>query len=107
MTLCVLSSAVHLKSLQSVESALKRKVQEGLVEQRAIFHRRSAEGSLRWVLCEFPTPASAQECGMSLGEYEDFIFKACKLDILIPLPRGRIFPHRRTKSYHGSRRMAE
>lgn len=83
--LCTVRAPFNLKSLHSVGSALKRKVQEGLVEQRAIFHRRSAEGSLRWVLCEFPTPASAQECGMSLGEYEDFIFKACKLDTHDPV----------------------
>jgi aminopeptidase len=31
-------------------------------------------------LCQYPTQASAQEAGMSLEEYRDFVFKACNLD---------------------------
>ena len=34
----------------------------------------------RWVLCEFPTPALAQEAGMSLGELEEFSFGAVLID---------------------------
>lgn len=44
-----------------------------------IFSRRAAEGSLRRTLCQYPTQASAQEAGMSLEEYERFIFDACHL----------------------------
>ncbi|MFC1698147.1 aminopeptidase, partial [Nanoarchaeota archaeon] len=33
-----------------------------------------------WALCEFPTNALAQEAGMSLNEYEDFVYGACLLD---------------------------
>jgi aminopeptidase len=35
---------------------------------------------LKWVGCQFPTPALAQEAGMSLAEFEDFLFGACLLD---------------------------
>jgi aminopeptidase len=34
----------------------------------------------RWVLCEYPTPAIAQEAGMSLAELEDFSFGAVSVD---------------------------
>jgi len=34
----------------------------------------------RWVLFDFPTRAFAQEAGMSIFEYEDFVFKAIDLD---------------------------
>jgi aminopeptidase len=35
---------------------------------------------LKWVGCQFPTPALAQDAGMSLAEFEDFLFGACLLD---------------------------
>ena len=41
--------------------------------------RRDFEGSLRWVVTIYPTKALAQEAGMSLITYEDFIYKALKL----------------------------
>ncbi len=38
--------------------------------------RRAAEGSMKWVGTLFPTEGSAQEAGMSLEEYEDFVYGA-------------------------------
>jgi aminopeptidase len=35
---------------------------------------------LRWVGCQYPTPALAQEAGMSADEFADFLFGACLLD---------------------------
>lgn len=46
----------------------------------ALFSRRAAEGALRWVSTQFPTPAAAQSAGMSLRAYEDFVYGACLLD---------------------------
>ncbi len=37
-------------------------------------------GNMRWVLCNYPTPALAQEAEMSLDEYEDFVFGATNID---------------------------
>ncbi len=34
----------------------------------------------RWVLCNFPTNALAQEADMSLSEYEDFLYGATNID---------------------------
>ncbi len=33
-----------------------------------------------WVGCQFPTPALAQEAGLSTAEFEDFLYGACLLD---------------------------
>jgi aminopeptidase len=33
-----------------------------------------------WVMCFYPTPALAQDAGMSLADFEDFLFGACLLD---------------------------
>jgi aminopeptidase len=35
---------------------------------------------LRWVGCQYPTPSLAQEAGLSLQEFEDFLYGACLLD---------------------------
>jgi aminopeptidase len=35
---------------------------------------------LRWVGCQYPTPALAQDAGMSLDAFTDFLFGACLLD---------------------------
>lgn len=43
------------------------------------YFERTADRRLRRNLCQYPTDASAQEAGMSLSEYETFVFGACKL----------------------------
>ncbi len=42
--------------------------------------RRAAEGTMKWVGTMFPTEGSAQEAGMSLEEYEDFVYGATFAD---------------------------
>src|SRR5690606_15186446 len=42
--------------------------------------QRSAAGQMRWVGALFPTEALAQEAGMSLEEYEDFVYAATFAD---------------------------
>ena len=44
------------------------------------YFTRTADGSLRRSLCQYPTQASAQEAGMELDDYRDFVYAACKLD---------------------------
>lgn len=41
---------------------------------------RSAKGEMDWVVTLCPTAAGAQEAGMGILEYEDFVFKAAHLD---------------------------
>lgn len=36
--------------------------------------------NVRWVLCDYPTPALAQEAEMSLTAYEDFLYGATNID---------------------------
>ena len=38
--------------------------------------RRGAEGAFKWVTTLYPTDAYAQDAGMSLKDYEDFVFNA-------------------------------
>ncbi len=49
------------------------------------FMHRSAAGQVRWVACQFPTHSYAQDAVMSLPDYEDFVFGACRLDKKDPI----------------------
>jgi aminopeptidase len=42
--------------------------------------QRIAKGEIPWVGCQYPTPALAQEAGMSLSVFEDFLYGAVLLD---------------------------
>jgi aminopeptidase len=41
---------------------------------------RVVTNDLKWVGCNYPCPALAQDAGMSVGDYEDFLYGACLLD---------------------------
>ncbi len=43
------------------------------------YFRRTATRDLKRSLCQFPTDAAAQNAGMSLEEYEEFVYGACHL----------------------------
>lgn len=43
------------------------------------YFERTADRRLRRSLCQWPTDAAAQEAGMNLSDYENFVFGACKL----------------------------
>ena len=43
------------------------------------YFRRTANRDLKRNLCQYPTQAAAQEAGMSLERYEQFVYSACRL----------------------------
>ncbi|MEA3439907.1 MAG: aminopeptidase [Chloroflexota bacterium] len=47
--------------------------------------KRAAEGSLRWVITNYPCAAFAQEADMSLEEYQDFVYSATFSDLDDPI----------------------
>ncbi len=55
---------------------LRQKATAPLLEQ---YFKRTATRALKRNLCQYPTQASAQEAGMSLADYEQFVFNACRL----------------------------
>ncbi|PLS77813.1 MAG: aminopeptidase [Chloroflexi bacterium] len=55
-----------------------RKVLQGQASQ--VIRDRINDEAFPWVTCVYPTPALAQDAGMTLSRYEDFVFGACLLD---------------------------
>lgn len=66
-----------LSQVSGERQSLRRNGRMPVIET---FDRRELAGELRWALTLFPTNALAQDAGMSLREYEDFVYTACKVD---------------------------
>jgi aminopeptidase len=54
---------------------------------------RKAVGELKNCLTQYPTSGSAQEAGMSLADYEEFVFRACFADRPDPIAAWRELSH--------------
>ncbi len=66
-----------LNAVDPKKQQIRGLARSGLMET---YMRRSAEGSFRWTLTNYPCLAYAQEADMSLRDYEDFVYKATFTD---------------------------
>lgn len=65
------------QNIHPEKSKIRKESQKHILKT---YFERTATRDLKRNLCQFPTIANAQEAGMSLEEYEAFIFNACKLN---------------------------
>ncbi|MDX2136168.1 MAG: aminopeptidase [Saprospiraceae bacterium] len=69
----------NLRESASADPERARIRQEALAPLNRDYFERTADRRLKRNLCQFPTDAAAQEAGMSLSEYEQFVYGACGL----------------------------
>jgi aminopeptidase len=67
----------ELSGIDPARQGLRRRATTALSEMHM---RRTADGSMQWVVAEYPTDSSAQDAEMSLREYENFVYGACHVD---------------------------
>jgi aminopeptidase len=67
------------EDLPATPEQKKRRAKAG-AEANQFYFKRTAEGSLVRNLCQYPTEAAATAAGMTLEEYAQFVFTACRLD---------------------------
>jgi aminopeptidase len=67
----------NLSGTDAAKMARRLKAREPYQQQ---YLERFARGEFRWVLCGFPTQASAQDAGMSVEEFEELIYGAAFLN---------------------------
>jgi aminopeptidase len=66
----------NMKELTGIDPArITRRMKALMPVQELIM-----SGKIRWVLCNYPTNALAQEAELSLDEYEDFVYGATNID---------------------------
>jgi aminopeptidase len=59
---------------------LSEERRQALLDRTKTFRERQMSMRVPWVVCEYPVHATAQEAGMTLDEYTEFIFAAVLLD---------------------------
>ena len=90
----VIRAPNNTRSLTSVDAPKQARLHRALEPQRNRYLERAAKGELNWVLTMFPTQAAAQDAGMSLPEFEDFVFAAGCLDRDDPVAEWQRFGER-------------
>jgi aminopeptidase len=68
------------KNMSGANSEKMAKSSRARAELSHQMMERAAAGDLKWCVTLFPTQAQAQDAGMSLADYEDFVYCACLLD---------------------------
>ncbi len=78
----------HADALISIEAPENTRESSALTTERLGLRQaalrpaieRVFTGDLKWVGCQYPTPALAQDAGLSSRAFEDFLYGACLLD---------------------------
>jgi aminopeptidase len=87
----VFESDFNTRSLSGVDPARQALAQRARRRLGDRLFERALRGELRWLVTLFPTNSAAQEAGMSLPEYEEFVYRAGFLDRDDPVAEWRSF----------------
>lgn len=92
-----IGSPLNTKSMKRAD--LKKLARRGKATKplSELLMKRSAEGSAKWVICDVPTHALAQEAGMSFDEYAEFLFNSCYLNLENPVEKLRELDEKQSK----------
>lgn len=75
-----IQAASNTRAFTGVDPHKQRLYQTTRRKLSQTYMQRSAAGTHRWVLTEFPCPAYAQDADMSLRDYADFVYAATYAD---------------------------
>jgi aminopeptidase len=84
-----IESDTNTRQLSGIDPSREALGRQSMRETRTISSRRSVAGELRWCLTLFPTEAYAQDAGMSLHDFTEFVYEACFLNSEDPAERWR------------------
>jgi aminopeptidase len=77
------------KAFTSIDPKRQSLVSQASKGMKKIFQQRAANQDLAWVLTQYPTQASAQDAGMTLDQYESFVFNAGLLNEKDPVSKWK------------------
>jgi aminopeptidase len=87
----VLDGPENTKHLSGVDAAKMGRWVKAREPYQQLYFERWGRGEFRWVLCGYPTDAAAQDAGMSLGEFEDLVYRAAFLHEENPVAAWQAF----------------
>jgi aminopeptidase len=78
-------SDTNPRALSNVDPVRQRRRQKASASILETQMRRGADRSFKWVTTLFPTEGYAAEAEMGLGDFEDFVYRACHADQTDPV----------------------
>lgn len=95
--LCAIHAPTNTAALSGVDSGRQARAQKANSQVRRALFQRAAKSEAKWVLTLYPTQAAAQNAGMSLAQYEDFLLRAMFLDRDAPAQSWRDFSQKQQR----------
>jgi len=89
--LVAITAPTNTAALAAIDPAKQARAAAASSAIRKSLFSRSAEGKAKWVLTLYPTASTAQNAGMSLADYEEFVMSAMFLDRDDPAQSWRDF----------------
>lgn len=89
--LVAITAPTNTAALAGIDPAKQAAAAAANTAIRKSLFARTAEGKANWVLTLYPTASTAQNAGMSLSEYEEFVMSAMFLDRPDPARAWRDF----------------
>jgi aminopeptidase len=80
-----IASSTNPRALSNVDPARQKRRQKAASSILETQLRRGADRSFKWVSTLFPTEGYAAEAGMSLSDFETFVYRACHADQADPV----------------------
>jgi aminopeptidase len=90
----VIDAPLNTKRLSGVDPAKMGTRLKARAPIQSRYLERSAAGEFRWVICGYPTEASAQDAGLSLRQFEDVLYRGAFLDQDDPVAAWKAFAER-------------
>jgi aminopeptidase len=84
-----ISSETNTRNLANADPNRQAVARRAARELMQIRSERSVADEIRWCLTLFPTEAYAQDAGLSLADFEEFVYEACFLNSEDPAERWR------------------
>ncbi len=85
----VIMAPTNLRDNHGLNTQKLKMRKEAVRELLNIYNTRIATEDMKRSLCLYPTQASAQYAGMTIDDYREFVYRACKLDQNDPIMAWR------------------
>jgi aminopeptidase len=84
-----INSSYNTRSAGSIDPSRAALRQKAMRSYGSLLQEREEKREYRWCLTLYPTEAYAQDAGMSLHEFEEFVFSTCFLNDEDPIARWK------------------
>jgi len=81
----IIEAPENTRAMSNIDPSRQQLRNEAYAKWMEVYTKRSASRELRWVTTNYPCQALAQDAGMSLAEYEDFVYQSTFADQVDPV----------------------